>query len=74
MAFKLVFVSTKLPTQSDVRLVLTENSTPLPSGDMTTTFGAFVVMTTSITVEKITIIDKQDNPSPSKQFVRVAVH
>ena len=66
MTFKLVFLSTKLPTQGDVRLVLTENSLPLPSGDMTTTFGAFVVMTTSISVEKITIVDKHGNSSPSK--------
>ena len=68
MTFKLVFVSPKLPTQSDVRLILIENSTPLPSGDMATTFGPFIVKTTSVSVGKMTIIFEDENPTPSKHI------
>ena len=32
MTFKIVFVAPKLPTQTEVRLVLTDNSTPLATG------------------------------------------
>ena len=66
MTFTLLFVSTKLPTQSSIRLVMTANPTPLPSGDMVTKFGAFVVMTSSVSVGQLTVIVEADNPTPSK--------
>ena len=67
MMFTLVFVSAKLPTPNDVRLVLTENFTPLPSSDWVTKIGAFDVLTTSVSVGDLNIIVEEDNPTPSKK-------
>ena len=66
MTFKIVFVAPKLPTQTEVRLVLTDNSTPLATGAMATTLGPFVVKTTSISVGSMTMIFEDDNPTPSE--------
>ena len=66
MMFTLVFVSPKLPTQNDVRLILTENFILLPSGDRVTKIGAFEFLTTSVSVGDLNIIIEEDNPSPSK--------
>ena len=70
VTFKLVFVASKLPTQSAVRLVFTDNSTPLPTGDMATAFGPFVVKTTSISVGKLNMIFEDENPMPSEYCLK----
>lgn len=66
--FTSVFVSTKLPTQIDVTMTLTEKFTQLPSGERITKIGAFDVITKSVSVGQINIIIEEDNPTPRLSY------
>ena len=66
MVFTVVFATVELPTDNNVRAVLTASVVTTGTGKSQISLGVFILDEATVEVAAVTVIDVEDNPAPSK--------